>query len=145
MGLLDRARVLYVYRLHGHRAGQYEADGSLRAGAYIPAHSTIIGKALLASLIESEFRSLLSTMCSNTERGTATSLADEVEPVRLKGSASGDDHTPRARSVAAPVMRRLDKPILAVQITVPAGSCPRDDLLAHFGGPVRHAANLLSA
>lgn len=145
IGLLDRARVLYVYRLHGHRTGQYEADGSLRAGAYVPAHSTIIGKALLASLIESEFRSLLQTMCPSIERDTATWLADEIERVRLKGIAFGDEHTPRARSVAAPVMRRLDKPILAVQITVPTGSCPSDDLLARFGGPVRHAAKLLSA
>ncbi len=145
MGLLDRAQVLYVYRLHGHRAGQYEADGNLRAGAYVPAHSTTIGKALLASLIESEFRSLLPTMCPSTEPDTATLLADEIERVRREGIAFGDEHEPRARSVAAPVMRRLDRPILAVQITVPTGSCSSDDLIAHFGGPVRHAAKLLSA
>ncbi len=145
MGLLNRAHALYVYRLHGHRAGQYEADGSLRAGAYVPAHSTTIGKALLASLIESEFRNLLPTMCPSTERDMATRLADEIQQVRLEGITFGDEHAPRARSVAAPVMRRLDKPILAVQITVPTGSCSRDDLLARFGEPVRHAAKLLSA
>jgi IclR family pca regulon transcriptional regulator len=62
MGLLDGDRALYVYRLHGHRAGQYEADGDLGVGARVPAHSTAVGRALLASLLDSEFRSLLPGM-----------------------------------------------------------------------------------
>jgi IclR family pca regulon transcriptional regulator len=53
MGLLDGACALYVYRLHGHRAGQFEADGNVGVGARVPAHSTAVGKALLASLLES--------------------------------------------------------------------------------------------
>jgi uncharacterized protein YidB (DUF937 family) len=41
-------------------------------------------------------------------------------------------------------MRRLNKPILAVQLTVPVGSYTLEDLLARFGWSVRHAAKLLS-
>jgi IclR family transcriptional regulator, acetate operon repressor len=61
-GLLDWGRVLYVVRLYGHRAGQFEADGDLSVGAHVPAYSTAVGKALLASLLGSEFRSLLPSM-----------------------------------------------------------------------------------
>lgn len=148
MGLLDGAQVLYVYRLHGHRLGQYEADGDYGAGAHIPVHSTAIGKALLASLIENEFRSLLTTMRVEMTKWdmsrTETSLADEIEVVRRDGIALCDEHEPRARSIAAPVMRRPGKPILAIQLTTPANPYTLDDLFARFGKSVRHAARLLS-
>jgi IclR family pca regulon transcriptional regulator len=147
MGLLDGTRALYVYRLHGHRAGQYEADGDYGAGAHVPAHSTAIGKALLASLIESELRNVLPSMPLQETGRDATQaealLTDEIERVKRDGIALCDEHSPRARSIAVPVMRCLDKPILAVQLTVPASSYTPDDLLARFSGLVRHVAKLL--
>jgi IclR family transcriptional regulator, pca regulon regulatory protein len=148
MCLLDGARVLYVYRLHSHRAGQYEADGDYASGAHVPAHSTAIGKALLANLIESEFRSLLPGVPLEEAKRDRTQgealLTDEVELVRRDGIALGDEHSPRARSIAAPVMRRLDKPILAIQLTTTVDSYTLDDLFARFGESVKHAAKLLS-
>ncbi len=39
MGMLDGSRALYIHRLHGHRAGQYEADRNMSAGAYVSPRS----------------------------------------------------------------------------------------------------------
>jgi IclR family transcriptional regulator, pca regulon regulatory protein len=149
MGLLDGARVLYVYRLHAHGAGQYDADGDLGIGAHVPAHNTAVGKALLSTLIDSELRSLLTNIYLNdAEFDTAvqTSLTQEIERVRRDGIAVIEEHdTPRARSIATPVTRWLDKPILAVTLTAPAHAYPVREVLARFGEPLRHAAKLLSA
>jgi DNA-binding IclR family transcriptional regulator len=148
LGALDGARVLYVYRLHGHRTGQYEADGNLGVGAYVPTHSTAIGKALLASLLDSEFRSLLPSMRLNdvepNEAAAEASLTEEIEQVKRDGIVLGDEHTLAARAIAVPVTRWLDKPLLAVKLTVPTSAYTTKELLTHFGQPVRHAAKLLS-
>lgn len=149
MGLLDGTRVLYVYRLHGHRAGQYEADGNLQAGAHVPAHSTAIGKALLSSLLDSEFRSLLPDMRSNDaelDAAAQASLTEEIEQTRQDGIALSVEHDkPGARSIAVPIARWLDKPITAVALTAPAKTYTVEGLLARFAEPVRHTAHLLSA
>lgn len=148
LGALDGARVLYIYRLHSHGPGQYEADGNLGVGAHIPTHSTAIGKALLASLLDSEFRSLLPTMHLNgaepNEAATEASLTEEIEQVKRNGIVFGDEHTPAARAIAVPITRWLDKPILAVKLTVPTSAYTTKELLTYFGQPVRHAAKLLS-
>jgi IclR family pca regulon transcriptional regulator len=150
IGLLDGARVLYVVRLYGHRTGQFEADGDLGVGAHVPAHSTAVGKALLASLLDSELRSLLPSMRLNGAKpnttSTQASLAEKIETVRKDGIAvSNGEYTKDARSIAAPITRWLDKPILAVEITVPADAYPVKEMLARFGPLVKHAARLLSA
>jgi IclR family transcriptional regulator, pca regulon regulatory protein len=148
VGLLDGARVLYVYRLHAHGAGQHDADGDLGVGAHVPAPNTAVGKALLSSLIDSELRSLLADICSNgagLDTAAQASLTEEIERVRRDGIALSDEHhTPRARSIAAPVARWLDKPILAVALTAPADAYPVEEMLARFGEPLKHTAKLLS-
>lgn len=149
MGLLDGTRALYIYRLHGHRAGQYEADGSLGGGAHVPAHNTAVGRALLSSLLDSELRSLLPGMRLNgDELNTViaeTELVDEIERVRRDGIAVGDNEYPKgARSIAVPITRWIDKPILAVKLTAPASAYTTRELVARFGQPLRHTAELLS-
>ncbi|MFZ2050425.1 MAG: IclR family transcriptional regulator [Solirubrobacteraceae bacterium] len=147
MGLLDGARALYIYRLHGHRAGQYEADGDLGAGAHVPAHDTAVGKALLSTLLDSELRTLLPDMrLDNGEADTAASeaaLTDEIERVRRDGIAVSA--TERGRSIAVPITRWIDKPILAVELTAPAAAYTPDKLVARFAEPLKHSAGLLSA
>lgn len=149
LGLLDGARVFNVYRFHAHGAGQYAADGDLGIGAHVPAHNTAVGKALLSSLIDSELRSLLRDIyASDAESDTAAqaSLTQEIERIRRDGIAvSEEQDTPRARSIAAPVTRWIDKPILAVTLTAPARAYSAGELLARFREPLRHAAKLLSA
>lgn len=146
MCLLDGARALYIYRLHGHRAGQYEADGDLEVGAHVPAHDTAVGKALLSTLLDSELRTLLLDMrLDRGEADTAASeatLIGEIERARREGIAASV--TEHARSIAAPITRWIDKPILAVELTAPADAYTPGELLAHFTEPVKHSARLLS-
>jgi DNA-binding IclR family transcriptional regulator len=149
MALLYGTRAVYVHRLRAHGQGQFEADGNLDVGAHVPACSTAVGLALLSSLLDSELQSLFADMRPQDATPTMTpgdaSLIEEIERVRLAGIAvGGEEHTTGARSIAAPLMRWLDRPIVAVAITAPAGSCTTDELVARFGEPVRHAAQLLS-
>lgn len=147
MGLLDGARALYIYRLHGHRAGQYEADGDLGAGAHVPAHDTAVGKALLSTLLDSELRTLLLDM--HLDDGEADRTASEaaliVEIQRVKAEGMAASATERGRSIAMPITRWIDKPILAVELTVPAAAYTPDKLIARFAEPLKHSAGLLSA
>lgn len=146
MGLLDGARALYVYRLHGHRAGQYEADGDLGAGAHVSAYDTAVGKALLSTLLDSELRTLLRDMRLNSDEADTTApeaaLIGEIERARRDGIAVSA--TERARSIAVPVARWIDKPILAVELTVPAAAYTSDKLIARFAEPLKHCVGLLS-
>jgi DNA-binding IclR family transcriptional regulator len=75
----------------------------------------------------------------------AACLAAEIETVRRTGIALGDEQFAEgARSIAAPITRWLDKPILAVEITAPASTYAMEEMFVHFGPLVRHAAQLLS-
>jgi IclR family transcriptional regulator, pca regulon regulatory protein len=161
LGLLDGTRVVYLYRLAAHGAGQYEADGVLRVGARVSALSTAIGKALLSSLLDSELlglfpileldRVLPETPSEGYDRHEIEAerqLIGEIEQATpaaagfalSDGGVYGED----ARSIAAPVTRWIDKPILAVELTVPASTHTSEDLVERFAVPVKHAAKLIS-
>lgn len=149
LGLLYGARAIYIHRLPAHGTGQYQADGNLGVGAHLPAHRTAIGKAMLSSLLDTELRCLLPDMCTEgTEPGkpTATeSLLAEIERVKTNGIATCDEeYANGARSIAAPVTRWLEKPILAVEITAQANTYTIEELLGRFGQQVKHAAKLIS-
>jgi IclR family pca regulon transcriptional regulator len=149
MCLLDGTRAIYIYRLLGHGAGQYEADGHLGVGANVPVHCTAVGKDLLSTLLDSELRSLLPEMGLDRDWTDAIDarglVVGEIERVRRDGIALAEDIYPEgARSFAAPVTRWLDKPILAVEVTAPAGTYTMDELLGRLGPPLKHAAKLIS-
>jgi IclR family pca regulon transcriptional regulator len=149
MGLLDGVRAIYIHRLLGHGPGQYEADGHLRVGAHVPVHCTAVGKALLSTLLDSELRSLLSDMGLDRDWSDAIEaealVAGEIERVRKDGIAVEEDiYGDGAMSFAAPVTRWLGKPILAVEITAPAGAYTMEELLVRLGTPLKHAARLIS-
>jgi DNA-binding IclR family transcriptional regulator len=149
MGVLDGAHVLYIYRLFAHGAGQFEADGDLRVGAHVPMHCTAIGKALLASLPDGEFRELLSKM--RLERATPntittkTLLTQEIERVRKDRIAVSDgEYVKSARSIAVPIPNRSGTPTLAVELTAPAGAYTMQELQARVRRPLQLAAKQIS-
>jgi DNA-binding IclR family transcriptional regulator len=149
LGVMDGARAIYVQRAHSHGRGQYQADGDLRVGAHVPMHCTAIGKALLASLPNGEFRELLSKM--RLERAapntitTKTLLTQEIERVRKDRIAFSDgEYVKSARSIAVPVTGRSGTPTLAVELTAPAGAYTMQDFLARVGPPLKHAAKQIS-
>lgn len=146
LGLLSGLRVIYVYRLSAHGVGQYEADGELRGGALFPAPETPIGMALLSTLLDSELLSLLATsepglVPLDVAAGDEQGLIGEVKRIRESGVAVGQGAHGTAWSVAAPVIRWIDRPILAVELTVPTGT---PNIAERFSGLVKHTAKLIS-
>jgi IclR family pca regulon transcriptional regulator len=161
LGLLDGTQMVYLYRLAAHDAGQYGADGVLHAGARVSALSTAIGKALLSSLLDSELLGLFPVLeldhvlpetppegYDRHEIEAERQLIKEIEQAKpaaagfalSDGGVYGED----ARSIAAPVTRWIDGLILAVELTVPASTHTRGDLVERFAVPVKHAAKLIS-
>ena len=86
MGVLNGARVIYIHRLLGHRAGQYAIDCDIGVGANVPVHCTAIGKVLLASLSDAERRELLGGLkltrhgpSSTTDKKKLAKFISEIE------------------------------------------------------------------
>ncbi|HEY5261599.1 MAG TPA: IclR family transcriptional regulator C-terminal domain-containing protein [Solirubrobacteraceae bacterium] len=110
VGALDGARVIYVHRLLGHRAGQHAIDGDLGVGANIPVHCTALGKILLVSLSDAERRELLDGV-ELTRHGPNTitdrrKLAAELDRISPRGALVSDEELLRgARSIAVLVPR----------------------------------------
>lgn len=127
MGVLDGERVVYVHRLHSRRAGQYDADLGLGVGASLPLHCTALGKALLASLAESE-RSQLTAALTLTRRGprSITSLgrlSSELCAIAEHGLALADEELAHGvRSIAVAIAGGNDDPRIAIDVTAPASA-----------------------
>lgn len=149
IGLLDRARVLYVYRVFSHQKGQFDADGNLTAGAHVPAYCTAIGKALLASLSDGEYRNLLSSMhlkrLTPNTISTRALLTNSIEQCRKdRFAVSDEEYIKGARSFAVPIPDKSGTSIYAIELTSPAGSYTMKQLVAFVRRPVMHAAELIS-
>lgn len=157
MGMLDGSRALYIHSLHGHGAGQYEADRNISVGAYVSAQDTAIGKALLSCLLASELQSLFPAIQfghvpdvnSDAQKTEAIEaelrLVTEIERAARDGIAVHEDvNGAGVLSIAAPATRWIDKPILAVAVSAPAARCTIDELIANAGILVSHAAKQIS-
>jgi IclR family pca regulon transcriptional regulator len=149
MGVLDGARVIYVYRALGHRAGQYAIDRDLGVGASVPAHCTALGKVLLASISDAERRELLGSVelarhgpNSITEK---KKLAVELDGIGVRGVVVSDEELVRgARSIAVLLPRPRSEHPLAIDITVPTDAFTADQLVKQLGPRLKRAAKLIS-
>ncbi len=127
MGVLDRTRVVYVYRLFGHRHGQHAIDQDLGVGAHIPLYCTALGKVLLASVSDAERRELLASLDliphgprSIIDRDT---LAAELERISLRDAVISDEEfIGGARSIAVLVPQPPGEHPLAIEMTVPSNA-----------------------
>src|ERR1700691_340651 len=127
VGLLDGTRVLYTYRLFAHGPGQYEADLGLDVGASVPTYCTAIGKALLASLSDTDRREAIAGLKLNAH-GPKTIirkgvLVGELLAIRATGVSVCDEEQARGvRSIAATISQQARSRPMAVSVTVPAES-----------------------
>ncbi|TWP50615.1 IclR family transcriptional regulator [Lentzea tibetensis] len=111
LGALDGADVHCVEKIYGHRRSPLAS----RVGGVLPAHTTALGKALLA------FSSL------NVQRSVLTYLDEplvlsaELRRTRRAGVAFdlGETH-PDVNCVAAPVLNREGRAIAAISVSGPA-------------------------
>ena len=145
LAALDGTHALYLQRFHAHGPGQFEADLQQGIGVRVPVYCTAIGKALLASLTETEQRALIASVTLEREGPntvkTKQALAEQVAHVRERGFAICDEEQDLGvRSIAAAVPHPGRSRPLAVGVTVPARWYTLEGMVEKFGGRVREAA-----
>jgi IclR family transcriptional regulator, pca regulon regulatory protein len=149
MGVLDCARVIYVYRLLGHRLGQYAIDTGLGLGVSAPVSCTALGKVLLASLSDAEQRELLAGLkLRRYTRHTIVNrrkFADELDRVSPRGVVVSDEEfRVGSRSIAVLVPRLRGERPLAIDVTVPSSAYTVDRLVKEIGPKLKRAATQIS-
>lgn len=149
MGVLCGSRVIYVYRLFGHRRGQFAIDRSLESGASLPVYCTALGKVLLASLAAPERERLLAELELEPQGPKAILdhglLASAVEQIGAKDAVlSDEEQLAGARSLAVRVPGTRGGHTLAIDVTVPAASWSASRLVKLAGPRLRRAAKLLA-
>jgi IclR family pca regulon transcriptional regulator len=149
LGVLNDARVIFIERLYGHKRGQYEADHDFGVGANMPIHCTALGKALLASLTDSERDRLLGRI-KLTRHGpnTITSKKRFIEAIEriepLDVVVSDEELFSGARSIAALVPRTLRYGYaVAIDVTVSSTALTVEQMVRQIGPLVEAAANAI--
>jgi DNA-binding IclR family transcriptional regulator len=105
LAVLDRGQTLYVERLLGERS----IPTVSRVGAYLPLHTTGVGKVLLAYRPEQEIESYLSNPLARPTRDSIAQpdpLRRELVEVRARGySVTRQEMTEGSGSIAVPVIQ----------------------------------------
>jgi IclR family transcriptional regulator, KDG regulon repressor len=145
IGVLDSAEVVIVDRLDSSEALRMTHEIGYRE----PAHSTALGKVLLASLPEQE----LAAFCESNDlrcftNKTVTSpqlLTSELKRVRLLGFAVDDEETlTGVRCVAAPLRDALGRVVAAISLTGPSVRLT-DERISRLAQDIRTTADSISA
>lgn len=119
--LLDQGEVLYVEKMEPQRSVRMASS----VGRRVPAHSTAVGKAILAELPETEVDEIirrygLRTMTRKTIT-TPAELKAELRAIRARGHAIDDEENEEGvRCVGASVRDYSGKPIAAISVSGPA-------------------------
>jgi IclR family acetate operon transcriptional repressor len=124
MVLLDRNEVVYIDKVETdqHPSGLRMAS---RVGLRNPAHSSAVGKVLLAHFSEEELNNFTKEkgLLKRTEN-TITDpgrLREHLSIVRAQGYAIDDEENEKGiRCVAAPIYNEVGKPVAAISISGPA-------------------------
>lgn len=139
LGVLDGADVVYVDKLEPTRPIALTS----KVGGRNPAHSTAVGKALLAWTYPTDEAILAWALRSRplaprTPRTVVepTALAREMARVRADGYARDmEESEPGVRCLAVPVFFGGPSPVAAISVSAPKERLPKERL--------RHAADLL--
>lgn len=145
LGVLDDREVVYVAKVDGTEPVRLVSHD----GARLPAHTTALGKALLASLPPDDFERLYRrrTLTPRTRYSIVgvETLRAEVDAIRGQGFACDHEETALGLyCVAACVMGRDGKAVAAVSISIP-GHRMREDRFAEMADRVRRTASAISA
>lgn len=149
MGVLCGTRVVYIYRLFGHRRGQFAIDRSLESGAGVPVYCTALGKVLLASLSVPERERLLAEIEFEPQGPNAilnrARLLAEIERIGSSDAVlSDEEQLPGARSLAVLVPGARGRHTLAIEVAVPAKAYSATRLVKAMGAPLKRAAKLIA-
>jgi IclR family transcriptional regulator, pca regulon regulatory protein len=145
MATVNGTQALYTHRLHAHGPDQYAADLDQGPGAHIPLHATAIGKALLASLSQTEQKALVALLTLEPEGpntiATKKQLVAELNEIRTTGIATCDEEQAwGVRSIATAVPQPGRSRPLAISITTPASQHTTQTLTDTYTPVLIHAA-----
>ena len=145
LGVLDGTDVVYLLRI----AGPSRLVSNVRVGTRLPAHATVMGRALLANHSTDALRARFGDApLAAATRETATTLdalEAQLSEVRARGYAlSVAGFEAGISSVGAPVLNAGGDIVAAINITGPDSQFGRDRLLAEVVGPVCDTAEEIS-
>jgi DNA-binding IclR family transcriptional regulator len=138
--------IIYLCRY----AGLSSISSSINVGATLPAHATVIGRALIADLPPEELRTLYAgqPMERYTEH-TPTTLADlqaMLTEDRQRGYvANVSFFEPGVTTVAAPIHDRSGRTVAAISVTAMGVTISRETLHGELKAKVCAAADAISA
>ncbi len=150
LGVLEGSDVLYVDHVRSLRRDRGHSDLDLHAGSRAPAHSTAIGKLLLANLDEAEQRRMLAGITlaksgPNTITGKRA-LRDELEQIRADGFAVEDQElAPGLQAIAAPVRNESREVVAAVGLSADRSVIGLDELVDALAPHLISTADSISA
>jgi IclR family pca regulon transcriptional regulator len=150
LAVLDGTEIVYVDYAPARRRGQSKLDLDLHAGARLPAHSTAMGKVLLAHLPENEQRERIAEM-TLSKRGPNTitgkkALRGELERVREEGFAIDDEELLAGlHSIAAPVRNESREVIAAIDMAAHTAAIALEELVEHLGPHLISTADRIAA
>jgi IclR family pca regulon transcriptional regulator len=150
LAVLDEGEIVYVDRARSFRRGQGRVDLGLHPGSRLPAHSTAMGKVLLANLPEADQRELISSI-KLTKRGPNTitskkALREELEEVREEGFAVNDEElAPGLYAIAAPVRNEAREVVAAVSISAPSAMIALEEMVDALSPHLLSTADRISA
>lgn len=146
MALLDGTDVVYVARV----LSDHLISLRLYVGSRLPAYASSLGRAILAFLPEDEAQSILDR--SHLEPITRQTIVDprrlkaELKRVRARGYViNNQEIADGLRGVAAPVLGASQRPIAAVNISIPRPLTAPDELDAVIAPRVMETARAISA
>lgn len=145
LAALDGTYALYLQRFYAHGPGQFEADLQQGVGVRVPIYCTAIGKALLASLNETEQSAVIASVTLELEGPntvkTKRALAEQLARIRAEGFAICDEEQDLGvRSIAVAIPHPGRSRPLAVGVTVPARLYTVEAMVEMLGERVRAAA-----
>lgn len=133
MCVLDGADVVYVARVPTQRVFSL----ALTVGSRLPAFVTSMGRVMLAGLPDAEARAVLES--SKLEKFTEKTNIDvdglirELEKARAQGWYVLDEELELGlRSVAAPVVDSVGRPVAAINVSTPAARLSREQIVENI-------------
>jgi IclR family transcriptional regulator, KDG regulon repressor len=144
LAVWDDGHVVYIERLFGTNLLGMRSE----IGKREPAHTTALGKSILACLSERELRETISgiDLLPKTPY-TLTNPDALITDIRLsyqRGYAiDNEENELGGRCVAAPILDFRGKPVAALSISVPLQRLPEEDFPV-FGEKVREVASAIS-
>lgn len=122
--ILDRNEIVYIDKVETDQNPSGLKMAS-RLGLRNPAHSSAVGKMILANISEEELQSFFKekTLVRRTENTITdpVQLREHLKTVRKQGYAVDDEENEKGiRCVAAPIYNEIGKTVAAISITAPA-------------------------